>query len=392
MRTPRVYLDNAATTPIAPPVLALMYNLMENHFGNPSSNHAHGRAVRAEIEKARKLIADCMEVTPGEIIFTSCGTEADNMAIRGAVSAYGLKQIISSPIEHHAVTHTIESLANQVYIHWLAVDEQGQISLAELEEQLKKEPKALVSLMHGNNEIGNLLDLEAVASLCKKYGALFHTDAVQTVGHYALNLSQIKVNYLAASAHKFHGPKGIGFIYIRKDSKIPPYITGGAQERNFRGGTENVYGIVGMAKALELCLQGLAEHQKHIQSLKNRMIAKLREVFGQDVKFNGLSASPESLYTVLNVSLPAGDSADMLLFNLDIEGVSASGGSACTSGAATGSHVLTAIGADLTRANIRFSFSRFNTEKDIDFAIRKLFEIYSRYVSYSLPLTNNNFC
>lgn len=373
----RVYLDNAATTPLDPEVFEAMKPFMLEDFGNPSSTHAHGRKVRAAIESSRKKIAELLNCTPGEIIFTSGGTEADNTLISRSAVTYGIKHAISSKIEHHAVTHTMEEAEREgrFQLHYVELDKNGHVNLAHLEELLKKYPNALVSLMHANNEIGNLLDIQRVGELCEEYKAYFHSDTVQTMGHYRHDLKNLYVCGMAAGAHKFHGPKGTGFMYIRKDHKISQLIHGGAQERNMRGGTENVYGIIGAAKALEIAYREMDEHQKHITALKSHMIATLRETI-PGVTFNGDSSNLDrSLYTVLNVSLPESDDSDMLLFNLDLQGISASGGSACSSGASTGSHVLGELYPNSRRGAVRFSFSKFNTIEDIDFAVAKLAEV-----------------
>ncbi|MBN8652411.1 MAG: cysteine desulfurase [Cytophagales bacterium] len=374
----RVYLDNAATTPLDPEVFEAMKPFMLEDFGNPSSTHAHGRKVRAAIESARKKIAELLNCTPGEIIFTSGGTEADNAIIRCAVETYGIKHAISTPIEHHAVTHTLETLEKQkaIELHFVKLDAHGNVDLQHLEELLKTYPNALVSLMHANNEIGNLLSLETVGNLCEQYGAYFHSDTVQTMGHYRHDMKKLKVHGLTAAAHKFHGPKGVGFMYINKDKKIKQLIHGGAQERNMRGGTENVYGIIGLAKALEICYREMDAHEAHIIAIKKQMIAKLQAAV-PGVSFHGSSADlDKSLYTVLNVSLPENEENEMLLFNLDLQGISASGGSACSSGASTGSHVLGAIYPNSKRGAVRFSFSKYNTSDEIDFVVNKVGEIY----------------
>lgn len=374
----RVYLDNAATTPLDPEVFEAMKPFMLEDFGNPSSTHAHGRKVRAAIESARKTIAGLLNCTPGEIIFTSGGTEADNAILTSGIQTYGIKNVISSPIEHHAVTHTLENLHQLgiINLHMVQLDEKGHVDYNHLESLLQQKPNALVSLMHANNEIGNLLDINHVAELCEAYGAYFHSDTVQTVGHYPHDLSRTKVHGITAAAHKFHGPKGVGFMFIRKDKKIHPFVHGGAQERNMRGGTENVYGIIGLAKALEIAYRDMDEHISYIKGLKSRMIELLKENI-PGVQFNGDSANLEkSLYTVLNVSLPESEDNSMLLFNLDLQGISASGGSACSSGATTGSHVLGTLYPQSKRGAVRFSFSKYNKPEEIDFAVSKLAEFY----------------
>jgi cysteine desulfurase len=374
----RVYLDNASTTPLDTEVIAAMEPFLKTHFGNPSSIHSHGRESRSAIEKARKVIAELLNVSPSEIFFTSGGTEADNSVICGIVHSLGVKNVISSRIEHHAVLHTLDHISSQglANIHYVNLDEKGHIDYGHLAELLNQNPNSLVTLMHANNEIGNISDLEYIGNLCKESDSYFHSDTVQTVGHYVHNLQLLNLHSMVGSAHKFHGPKGIGFMYIRGGLKIDPYIHGGSQERNMRGGTENVYGIVGLAKALEICYRDMNKHRSHIENLKTLLISKLD---GQldGVSYNGDSANLEkSNYKVLNVCLPESPENEMLLFNLDIGGVSASGGSACTSGSNLGSHVLKAIGADPERGAVRFSFSRFNTEDEILFAAERLSELY----------------
>ena len=374
----RIYLDNAATTPLDPEVFEAMKPFMMEDFGNPSSTHAHGRKVRAAIESARKKIAELLNCTPGEVIFTSGGTEADNTLIINGIQTYGIQHAISSPIEHHAVTHTLETLEKKgiVQLHHVNLDQKGHVDLAHLENLLQQYPNALISLMHANNEIGNLLDIQQVGQLADQYKAFFHSDTVQTMGHYRHDLKTLHICGMAAAAHKFHGPKGTGFMYIRKDRKIGQFIHGGAQERNMRGGTENTYGIIGLAKALEIAYRDMDEHHRYITGLKSRMIEKLKQEI-PGVEFHGDSANLEgSLYTVLNVSLPESDENEMLLFNLDLQGISASGGSACSSGATTGSHVLGALYPNSKRGAIRFSFSKYNTPEEIDFAVEKLAEIF----------------
>lgn len=374
----RVYLDNAATTPLDKEVLEAMLPYMTEHFGNPSSIHGHGTKVRAGIEQARKKIATLLNTSPSEIFFTSGGTESDNTAIRSAIRTYKLTHAITSPIEHHAVEHTLEDLkkSGEIKLSYVRIDEKGNVDLNHLRELLATNPRSLVSLMHANNEIGNILDIEAVGNLCAEFDAYFHSDTVQTVGHFPIDLQKVKVHSINGAAHKFHGPKGIGFIYIKNDAKIQPMITGGAQERNMRGGTENVYGIVGLAKALEIACKEMEDHKNHILRLKAYMIEKLKESF-DDISFNGESATLDrSLYTVLNVSFPPSDDNEMLLFNLDIHKISASGGSACSSGTDVGSHVLRALKVNPDRAHVRFSFSKYNTKEEIEYVVEKLAELY----------------
>lgn len=374
----RVYLDNAATTPLDREVFDAMIPFMLEHFGNPSSIHSHGSRVRAAIEQARKKIAAVFNTSPSEIFFTSGGTESDNTAIRCAVHTHRIRHAVTSRLEHHAVLHTLEELAEQnlIRLSFVRHDEQGNIDLNHLEELLRENPGSLVSLMHGNNEIGNILPIETVGELCEQYGAFFHSDTVQTVGHYRIDLQKIKVHSIVGAPHKFHGPKGVGFLYVRNDKKIRPFVTGGAQERNMRGGTENVYGIVGMAKAIEIAYRDLEQQAAYIRQLKSYMIERLKSCF-DDIRFNGASGDAEnSLYTVLNVSFPPSEINDMLLFNLDIHRISASGGSACSSGSSIGSHVLAALPDTAGRGNVRFSFSKYNTKEEIDYTVAKLAEIF----------------
>jgi cysteine desulfurase len=376
----RVYLDNAATTPLAPEVFDAMAPVLRESFGNPSSTHSFGREVKGKIEVARRKIAKMLNITPGELVFTSGGTEADNMAILCSVRDLGVQRIITSKVEHHAVLHTVEELAenNLAKVVFVNLEEDGCIDLVHLEELLStSNDKTLVSLMHANNEIGNLLPINEVSVLCRKYNALFHSDTVQTMAHYQFDLEELDIDFVTAAAHKFHGPKGTGFLYINKSLKLRPLIHGGSQEREMRGGTENVYGIIGLAKAMELSWDHMNEHQQHVQDVKDHMITRLTEAF-PEVQFNGsCSMSNKSLYTVLNVLLPQTEKASMLLFSLDLMGVACSGGSACTSGSNTGSHVLRGINAQMDRPSVRFSFSRYTTKEDVDFAVDCLQNIYS---------------
>lgn len=372
----RVYFDNAATTPIDPEVLKEMYKVMENTYGNPSSIHAHGREARSLIERSRKTIANLLHTSPSEIFFTSGGTEADNTAIRCGILDNNIKHAITSPLEHHAVIHTLEAMekAGTIKLSFIDTDNKGNIDYVQLEELLKNNDRSFVSLMHANNELGTISDMQRIGDLCEHYNAIYHCDTVQTMGHYQHDLSKEKVHFMVCAAHKLHGPKGIGFLHVNHRMKIKPFIYGGAQERNMRGGTENIYGIVGMAKALELAYANMEQNHQHIQALKTYMIDQLRaNVYAID--FNGEIDPAKSLYTVLNVSFPCSDMADMLLFNLDIAGISASGGSACSSGTDIGSHVLNAIGGDSTRPSVRFSFSKYNTKQEVDYVVAKLKEL-----------------
>jgi cysteine desulfurase len=378
MELKKIYLDNAATTPMDNAVIDEMVVVMKEQFGNPSSIHSFGRKTRALIEVSRRKIASLLNATPGEIFFTSGGTEADNMALRCSVHDLGVTHIITSAIEHHAVLHTAEMLEKEgkVKLSLVKLDQLGRIDYDHLESLLTSSGKHLVSLMHANNEIGNLIDVERIGHLCEKYQAIFHTDTVQTMGHYPMDVRKMKAHFITGAAHKFHGPKGVGFLFISHEISIKPMIFGGAQERNMRGGTENVYGIIGLSKALEIALNQVDEHNNYVQSLKSYMIQQLEEKI-PGVEFNGDAKGP-SLYTVLNVRLPHTNKAEMLLYSLDIAGIACSGGSACSSGSNVGSHVLRGIGVDMTRPSIRFSFSRFNTKDEIDYTINQLVEIYSK--------------
>ncbi len=371
----KIYLDNAATTKLDEHVFDAMLPFLKDEFGNPSSIHSFGRKTRSAIETARKSVSKLLNVTPAEIFFTSGGTEADNMAIVQTISSHNIKHAITSKIEHHAVEHTLQVLEKEgkIKLSWVNIDNKGNVDLAHLETLLQNNERSFVSLMHANNEIGTLLPIEQVGNICEKHNAIFHSDTVQTMGHYSMNLPELKVHLVTCAAHKFHGPKGVGFLYINHNLKINPFIHGGAQERNMRGGTENVSGIIGLAKALEICNAEMIEHTQHIQELKTYMRKKVEsEIPGTII--NGEN-DENSLYTVLNCCFPKSDKGEMLLFNLDIHGIAASGGSACSSGSNQGSHVLRGIGADMERPSVRFSFSKYSTKEEIDFVVSKLKEL-----------------
>ena len=373
----QVYFDNAATTRLDPEVIEEMLHYMKDEFGNPSSTHSYGRRTRASIELARRRIAQHINAEPGEIIFTSGGTEADNMAIQGSVRDLGLKHAISCKMEHHAVLEPLEQLAHDgvIKLSFVERDELGRLKLDSLERLLKENERSFVSLMHANNELGNLIPLAEVSALCAKYDAVLHTDTVQTIAHYPIDVKELGLHFMTCASHKFHGPKGCGFLYVSNKVKVNPMIYGGAQERNMRAGTENVYGIMGMAKALDIAYEHLEEHTAYLQGLKNYMIERLETEF-PGVSFNG-DAKGDSLYTVLSVCLPETDKAEMMLFNLDIEGVATSGGSACSSGSDIGSHVLAELDIPQDHPVCRFSFSKYNTKEEIDFVIEKLKAIYA---------------
>jgi cysteine desulfurase len=372
----RIYFDNAATTTLDPAVLEAMMPYLTNKFGNPSSIYSYGRETRMSLENARKTVAKILNATPAEIFFTSGGTESNNTAILTSIRDLGCKHIISSEIEHHAVTHTVEHYCKQgmVTASYVSFLDDGHVDLNHLEELLSNSnQKTLVSLMHANNEIGNILDIKKVGELCKKYNAIFHSDTVQTVGHFPFDLKDIYIHFITGAAHKFHGPKGVGLLYINNEIKVNPFVFGGGQERNMRAGTENIYGIVGFAKALELATANYEQDSAYIKDLKQYMCDELSKTTA-GISFNG-DVHGNCLYTVVSVSFPKTEKSEMLLFNLDINHICASGGSACSSGANAGSHVINAISKDKNRVTVRFSFSKNNTKSEIDLVIQKIKEI-----------------
>jgi cysteine desulfurase len=372
-----VYFDSAATTQIREEVIIKMTEVMQNYYGNASSTHSFGRSSKSLIESARKTVAKYLNVSASEIIFTSGGTEADNLALRSAVRDLNVKKIITSRIEHHAVLYTVEQLQQEynIEVEYVNLDAKGHVDYKHLEQLLDTPQKTLVSLMHVNNEIGNILDIKRVGELCKANDALFHSDTVQSVGHYILDLQEIPIDFMAISAHKFHGPKGVGFAFVRKQSGLKPLIFGGEQERGVRAGTEAVHNIVGLETALQLSYVNLETEREYIKGIKSYFITELTKAF-PNVHFNGDSASLEgSTYTVLNTCLPiAGDKAMLLLFNLDLKGIACSKGSACQSGSSKGSHVLSQILDDkqLEKPSLRFSFSKYNTKEEVDYVIEAL--------------------
>ena len=373
----KIYLDNAATTCLDPRVAEAMMPFLKDQYGNPSSLHAFGRESKAVIEKSRRKIAALTGTQPASIFFTSGGTEADNFALVCTVRSKGIRTVISSPLEHHAVLHTLEQLqsAGEIELKLLETDRQGGLNWQQLWSWMEQDPHCLVSLMQANNELGNIYPVEEIAAEVKERGGFFHSDTVQTVGKMKHDFDQWASDFMIASGHKFYGPKGIGFIAIAPGMRIPPFIHGGSQERNMRGGTENLMGIAGMAEALEIAMAELEQNRQHISALKYRMKEMLLAGL-PGVAFNGRSAEEDSIYSVLNVSLPPSPINEMLLFNLDIHGIAASGGSACSSGANTGSHVLNAIGADPERAAVRFSFGKFNRMEEIEQAASILCGMY----------------
>jgi cysteine desulfurase len=372
-QTARIYLDNAATTMPAPEVIEVMIDVMKNQFGNPSSIYREGRAVRAAIENARKTIAQTINASLGEVFFTSGGTESNNMVLKNALQDLGIQTIISSPVEHHCVLHTVEHLEKQgVHVVLLQPDAAGQISVAQIEEALADNPgPVLVSLMHGNNEIGNLIDLAAVGQICRHYGAYFHTDTVQTFAKLPIDVQSMGIHFLSGSAHKIYGPKGVGFVFISHECGLTPYIHGGSQERNMRAGTENVAGIIGFGKAVSFMQEKAAAWKAHTGALRTYMRRQLREHFA-DVQFNGSQDDTQSLPHILSVSFAPNMQTELLIFNLDVNGIAASGGSACSSGSEVGSHVIAALGGDLKRHTVRFSFGLHNTFEEIDRVVEAL--------------------
>jgi cysteine desulfurase len=372
----RIYFDNAATTALDAQVLDTMMPYLTNKFGNPSSIYSYGRETRMAIETARKSVAKILNANPAEIFFTSGGTESSNMAIHAAIRDLGCKHIITSPIEHHAVSHTVEHLDNLdiVTVSYVKLLPDGHIDLDDLEKLLAAATeKTLVTLMHANNEIGNMIDLPAVGELCRLYNAIFHSDTVQTVGHFPFDLRNTPVHFITGAAHKFHGPKGVGLIYINENIRIKPFVHGGGQERNMRAGTENLYGIVGFAKALELATTNYENDSAYIAVIKQYMHDELKKHI-PGVAFNG-DTFGRTLYTVLSVSIPKTEKSEMILFNLDINNICASGGSACTSGADAGSHVIRAINNNPNQLTVRFSFSKHNTKAEVDLVVAKLKEL-----------------
>jgi len=372
----RIYFDNAATTSLDPRVLETMMPYLTEKFGNPSSIYSYGRESRLAIENARKSTAKILNAHPAEIFFTSGGTESSNTAITASVRDLGCRHIITSPLEHHATLHTVEHMhrKGEAFISYVELLADGHIDLGDLEQRLANSTeKTLVSLMHANNEIGNMLDIHAVGELCKKYGAVFHSDTVQTVGHFPFDLRNTPVHFITGASHKFHGPKGVGLLYINENVKILPYINGGSQERNMRAGTENVYGVVGFARALELATEHYEKDSAYIRGLKLYMHEQLKKHV-KSVSFNG-DPFGNSLYTILSVSFPKTEKSEMILFNLDINHICASGGSACTSGAEQGSHVIREINNNPNQVTVRFSFCKHNTKEEVDNVVGRLKEM-----------------
>ena len=376
-----IYCDNAATTALDLEVLDTMIPYLTNHFGNPSSSHAIGRKAREAVEESRQKIAGLLNASENDIFFTSGATEANNLALSGAIKTYEIKHVITSRLEHKAVLQTLGQYSqnNELEIDFVKIDSRGNIDLNQFEWLLKNNHQTLVSLMHANNEIGNFNDIVKIGEICKKYDAIFHSDTTQTIGKYRFDIKKLNVDYIVGSSHKFHGPKGVGFIYINKYRKIQPHIYGGAQERGTRGGTENVAGIVGMAKALEIAYRDLEEYHNYVAFLKSKMSTTLCDLFGDEISFNGESDSPtNSLPNILNVAFPHLKKGGVLVNRLDALGIAVSGGSACSNLTNNGSHVLKTLNRNLDKDSVRFSFSKSNTPKEIDLIIKTIVDIYEQ--------------
>ena len=373
-----VYLDNAATTALDPEVLEAMLPFYKEFYGNPSSQHEMGRKAKSAIEEARKTIAKLINASQGEIVFTSCGTESNNTILKCAVRDLGVKHIFTTPIEHHCVLHTLEYLAetDKIKITIIPVDSDGRVNIQYLERQLSLiNEKSLVSIIHANNEVGTMSDIDAIAYICNKYDVLYHADTVQSFAHYTFDVKKTPINFLSASAHKFHGPKGVGFFYMKGATKVHSFIHGGGQERGFRAGTENVAGIVGMAHAAKIAYEHLDEDKQHILGLKNYLKEEIKKALPA-VEFNGVVEDEGALFTVLSLSLPQHPSGSLLLFKLDMQGIYVSGSSACSSGASVGSHVLASMGKTADRIPLRCSFSKFNKKSDIDTLVKAIKVLY----------------
>lgn len=371
----RVFFDNAATTPVHPEVVKVMTKCLSETFGNPSSTHSYGREAKAQLEESRRSIAKILGAKPSEIFFTSCGTESNNTVLHNAIACKEINEIWTTPIEHPSIYQTTRCIGDNIPVKYLDLNENGSVNLNAFEHKLSQiQGIVLVSVMHANNEVGILNDLKAISGICKKYGALLHSDMVQTMGHLPINFQEIEVDFASASAHKFHGPKGVGFMYIRQPNTIQAFITGGSQERGNRSGTENLGSIVGMAKALELATKNLSEDIQYLDGLRTQFMKKLKASFPS---MGFLTEMENSLCTIVSTIFPPEFDSEMLLFQLDMKGVACSGGSACSSGAAKASHVLAHFSVPPNCKVVRFSFSKFNTEAELDFCIDKIKEVAS---------------
>ena len=374
----KVYLDNAATTKVRDEVINAITEVIKNDYGNPSSTHSYGRSSKAIIENSRKEIASLLNVSSSEIIFTSGGTEGDNMILRNCVENLGIKHIVSSKIEHHAVTHTLDYLStlDNLKISYVKTLDNGDIDYNDLENILSNSKgKMLVSLMHVNNELGNISDIQLISKICKKYHALFHSDTVQSIGHYDLDFNELGLDFFVASAHKFHGPKGVGFVFVKKNTQLGSFITGGMQEKGFRAGTESVHNIYGMSEALKISLNNLPKEKQYVSEIKSYFISKISNEI-ENIKFNGNSDDlSKSTYTLVNVLLPVDKkTGGLFMFKLDMKGIACSKGSACQSGSDKGSHVLNEIQnkEDNCKISLRFSFSIYNTKDEIDYTVKEI--------------------
>ena len=375
----RIYLDNAATTPIDPDIIKMMNEIMKVNFGNPSSAHSYGREARTIIEDSRKVIADLLHTSPGSIFFTSGGTEANNMAIKRSIYDQNIKHAITSKIAHPAVLAPLQELSGRglITLSYVEIDNKGRISLSDLRSKLNSFPSSFVSIMHANNEIGTIQDIKKIGGICREFNSTFHSDTVQTVGHYNFNMQELDVDFITASAHKFHGPKGVGFIYLSDNVNVKPLLLGGSQERNMRAGTENLHSIAGLAMAMQIAYNNLDEDTRYIKKLKSYMIERLKSEIPDIDFYANCTDLTNSLYTVLSVNFPKNEISEMLLFNLDIMGICCSGGSACSSGGVKGSYVFSSIVPNSERPGIRFSFSKYNTVEDIDYTIKVLKDLVS---------------
>ncbi|MEA5426581.1 cysteine desulfurase family protein [Arcicella lustrica] len=388
-----IYCDNAATTSLDLEVLDTMIPYLTNHFGNPSSSHAIGRKAREAVEEARHKIAKLLNASENDIFFTSGATEANNLAISGAIKTYEVRNVITSRLEHKAVLQTLGQYSqhNDLEIDFVRLDNRGNVDFEQFEWLLKNNQQTLVSLMHGNNEIGNLTDIKKIGEICKKYDAIFHSDTTQTIGKHRFDVTKLYIDYIVGSSHKFHGPKGVGFIYINKYRKIQPHIYGGAQERGTRGGTENVAGIVGMAKALEIAYRNLEEYENYVAFLKSKMITALHDLFGDEISFNGESDSTtDSLPNILNVAFPNLKKGGVLVNRLDALGIAVSGGSACSNLTNNGSHVLKTLNRNLDKDSVRFSFCKYNTPAEIDLIIKAIVDIYEQDIFVRKSVQNKS--
>lgn len=370
----KIYFDNAATTEMSDKVISVIMDTMKNNYGNPSSTHSFGRNSKSILELSRKFIAEKLNAKTSEIIFTSGGTESNNMIIKSVVEAQNIERIITTKIEHKAVLNSIESISKtkKISVEYLEVDNCGNPNIEQLKNSLEKSDQmTLVSLMHINNEIGTIINLNEYGEICRSNNALFHSDTVQTIGHYDLDLSATTIDFITCSAHKFHGPKGVGFAYINNETIINPFIEGGSQERGYRGGTESIHNILGLKTAFEISYESLEKDSKKVSKIKEYFIHSiLKNIPG--TKINGNSDTHNSSYTILNLCLPiTKEKKTVLDFKLDLAGIACSSGSACQSGSSKPSHVLSEIlsNSEMEKISLRFSFSKFNSLEEVDYVV-----------------------